>query len=143
MRLLKRNKKENLERMSQQQPRRPPPNFPEEPPAVPLTAQEAKDRNTYVRDMVKRVEQYKQQGRPLDEIDRLVPDFRRDYPKLYETLTAPGGYNKQSLQTMLFMLEKMGTGQLSQNDASVIVGQRMFDMYVKPQIDSQPPQGPS
>jgi hypothetical protein len=37
------------------------------------------------------------------------------------------------------MLEKMGGGQLSQNDASVIVGQRMFDMYVKPQIGEEPP----
>ena len=137
MRLLKLYKKESPERMSQQQPRRPPPNFPDEPPAIPLTKDEAKDRNTYVRDMVKKIEKYQQQGKSVAEIDALVPEFRRDYPKLYETLVAPGGYNKQSLQTMLFMLEKMGTGQLTQNDASVIVGQRMYDMYVKPQVEQE------
>jgi hypothetical protein len=123
----------------QQQPRRGPPNLPEEPPAIPLTRDEAKDRNTYIRDMVKVIERYQKEGKSTAEMDELVPEFKRDYPKLYETLTAPGGYNKQSLQTMLFMLEKMGGGQLSQNDASVIVGQRMFDMYVKPQIGEEPP----
>lgn len=125
----------------QQQQRRGggPPNLPDEPPAIPLTTDEAKDRNTYVRDMVKAVETYQKEGKSTPEIDGLVPDFKRDYPKLYDTLTAPGGYSKQSLQTMLFMLEKMGGGKLSQNDASVIVGQRMFDMYVKPQIGEEPP----
>lgn len=122
-----------------QQPRRGPPPLPEEPPAIPLTKDEAKDRNTYVRDTVKVIERYQKEGKSTAEIDTLIPEFKRDYPKLFETLTGPGGYNKQSLQTMLFMLEKMGGGQLSQNDASVIVGQRMFDMYVKPQIGEEPP----
>lgn len=124
--------------MSQQNNRRPPPNFPDEPPAVPLTPDEAKDRNTYVRDIVARIERYRAEGMPVSEIDTLVPEFKKSFPKLYETLTGPT-YDRKSLLTMLFMLEKMGTGQLSQNDASVIVGQRMFDTYVKPQIDSEPP----
>ena len=137
MRLLKLNKKGKPVRMSQQQPRRPPPNFPDEPPAIPLTKDQAKDRNTYIRDMIKKVELYQREGKTIAEIDALMPEFKRDYRILYTTLTSPEGYDKKSLQTMLFMLEKMGTGQLSQNDASVIVGQRVYDTFVKPQVDQQ------
>jgi len=32
----------------------------------------------------------------------------------------------------------MGTGRLSQHEASVIVGQRVYDSFVKPQVDAMP-----
>ena len=45
------------------------------------------------------------------------------------------GYDKQSLYTMLLLLEKMGRSEMSQHDASVIVGQRLFDKYVQTRLD--------
>jgi hypothetical protein len=45
------------------------------------------------------------------------------------------GLNDPSLRTMISMLEKMGTGELSQHQASVIVGQRLHDKFIKPALD--------
>jgi hypothetical protein len=44
------------------------------------------------------------------------------------------GYNEGSLKTMLAMLEKMGSGDLTQHQASSIVGERLSDVYIKPKI---------
>jgi hypothetical protein len=49
-------------------------------------------------------------------------------------LTKPGGYDKKSLQVMLTMLDQMGTGNLTQHQASVIVGQKLADTYIKPNL---------
>ena len=75
------------------------PNFPEEPPAEPIEPSIAKDRASFIRASIQRIEELQKQGRPPAEIDQLVPTFKRDYPKLYETVMTPG-YHKQSLQTL-------------------------------------------
>lgn len=118
-----------------------PPNLPDEPPAIPLTPTEARDRAKYIRDMVKRIEGYKSSGKSSSEIEKLVPEFKRDYPKLYESIVFPENFNRgfyeQSLKVMLTMLDRMAANQFSQHEASIIVGQRAYDSYVKPQIDEQ------
>lgn len=120
-----------------------PPNMPDEPPAVPLTPEQARDRIAYVRDIIKRVENYKKAGLPASDIEARVPDFKRDYPKLFETIVFPErfnpGYYNQVLKVSLALLERMAANQFSQHEASVIVGQRAYDSFVKPQIDSQEP----
>lgn len=117
--------------------------MPDEPPAVPLTPEQARDRAKYIRDIVKRIEGYKRIGRSPSEIEGLVPEFKRDYPKLYEAILFPENFNagfyEQSLRVMLAMLDRMAANQFSQHEASVIVGQRAYDSYVKPQIDGQSP----
>jgi hypothetical protein len=93
-----------------------------------------KERAKYVRDSIALVEKYQQEGLTTEQIKEKVPTFVRDYKNLFEMITMPGGYNKQSLKTMLVMLDKMGTGELSQHQASVIVGQRLADTYIKPNL---------
>ena len=93
---------------------------------------EPKSRALYVRDMCKKVEDYLAAGKGPEEIKALVPDFVRGYKNLFEMLTQPGGYNKQSLKTMLAMLDRMGAGELTQHQASVIIGKRLADTYIKP-----------
>jgi len=39
------------------------------------------------------------------------------------------------IQSMLAMLDKMGEGKLSQHQASVIVGKKLVDRYVTPQLN--------
>lgn len=95
-----------------------------------------KERAQYVRDSIALIETYQQQGLTTEQIKEKVPTFVRDYKNLFEMVTQPGGYNKQSLKTMLVMLDRMGTGELSQHQASVIVGQRLADTYIKPNIDT-------
>ena len=93
-----------------------------------------KERAKYVRDSIALIEQYQQEGFTTEQIKEKVPTFVRGYKNLFEMITIPGGYNKQSLKTMLFMLDKMGSGELSQHQASVIVGQRLADTYIKPNL---------
>ena len=93
---------------------------------------EPKARAIYVRDMVKKVEDYNAQGKTAEEIKTLMPDFVRGYKNLVEMLTQPAGYNKQSLKTMLAMLDRMAAGELTQHQASVIIGKRLADTYIKP-----------
>lgn len=97
-----------------------------------------KERAQYVRDSIALIEVYQQQGLSTEQIKEKVPTFVQHYKNLFEMVTMPGGYNKQSLKTMLVMLDRMGTGELTQHQASVIVGQRLSDTYIKPVI--QPPQ---
>ena len=88
-----------------------------------------KSRAKYIRDTVKQIEDYQRDRLTLEEIKIRVPSFAQDYKNLFEELTAPGGYNKQSLTTMLAMLDRMGSGDLTQHQASVIVGQRLAQTY--------------
>lgn len=94
----------------------------------------AKERAEYVRAMVKRTEAYKKDGMTLDQIKERLPEFSRDYPNLLEMVLSDEAYHKQTLTTMLAMLDRMGEGSLSQHQASVIVGQRLVQTFVKPQL---------
>jgi hypothetical protein len=91
----------------------------------------ATERATYVRAMVKRTLDYKAEGRSLDDIKVLLPEFVRDYPHLFEMVTQSEGYDSASLQTMLAMLDRMGQGSLNQHQATVIVGERLAKKYIK------------
>lgn len=100
-----------------------------------------KERAQYIRDSLALIETYQKEGLSTEQIKEKVPTFVRDYKNLFEMVTQPGGYNKQSLKTMLAMLDRMGSGELTQHQASVIVGQRLADTYIKPSI--QNPNGSS
>ena len=89
-----------------------------------------KTRAQYVRDCVSQLEGYMAQGLPQDEIKSKMQTFARDYKNLFETITSGQEY-KQHLKVMLAMLDRMGTGDLTQHQASVIVGKRLAEQYIK------------
>lgn len=93
-----------------------------------------KSRAEYIRDCIKLVEGYQAEGLSTDEIKQKVPLFVKNYKNLFEMITMPGGYNKQTLKTMLALIDRMGTGELTQHQASVIAGQRLADTYIKPVV---------
>jgi hypothetical protein len=93
-----------------------------------------KERSLFVRTMVDTISNLYTQGKPVDEIQQLYPEFARDYKNLFEAITSPSGYDKQNLKVMLAMLERMGNGQLSQHQASVIIGKKLADQYITPTI---------
>jgi hypothetical protein len=116
--------------------RRGPPNLPPEEPAIPLDPSVAKARATYIKDQANKILSLKEEGKSEFEIREIHERFSKDYPQLFKMLMSGVGFNDPSLRTMLSMLEKMGTGELSQHQASVIVGQRLHDKYIKPSLDS-------
>lgn len=98
----------------------------------------AKERAAYIRAMVKRTQEYKSSGRSSNEIRGLLPEFARDYPYLFDAIIQGGEeFDETNLTTMLAMLDRMGGGQLSQHQATVIVGQRLANKYFHPSSGSK------
>ena len=105
---------------------------PKEEEAIPLEPAVAKTRYIYVNNTVEAIKKLKNDGVPDDEIREAYSSFVLDYPAVFKMVMKTD--NEGPLRTMLAMLEKMGTGELSQHQASVIVGQRLHDIYIKPKI---------
>jgi DNA-binding ferritin-like protein (Dps family) len=79
--------------------------------------------------MVNRVLEYRRERRSVEEIKERVPEFAEEYKHLFEMITAPEGFDQKNLDLMLSMLGFMGQGRLSQHEASVLVGKRLFEKY--------------
>ncbi len=110
---------------------RPPP---EEEPAIPLEPSVAKARTIYVRAQIDRLKEMKEAGKTAAEIEQELSRFAEDYPGLFKMLMRSETYNEGSLKTMMALLERMGSGEMTQHQASVVVGQRLHDVYIKPRI---------
>ena len=91
----------------------------------------AKERVDYIRKMVACVDKYRAQNRSVEEIKELLPEFYEQYKNLFEMVTAEDGYDESNLNTMLAMLQHMDKGNLSQHEASVVVGKRLYEKYGK------------
>ncbi len=90
------------------------------------------ERASYVRRMLRDIATWMAQGDSEQVIMERVPDFAEQYPRLFKALI-----NREDLspiQSMLAMLDKMGEGSLSQHQASMIVGKRLVDRYITPQL---------
>jgi len=110
-----------------------PPNFPPEEPVVPIDPELAKERATYVRDMVDKIKLMRTQDSSLDTIRDATGTFSTQYPGLFKMIMSDS-CNDASLRTMLALLDRMGSGHMSQHQASVVVGQRLHDVYIKPRV---------
>jgi hypothetical protein len=90
-------------------------------------------RARYIREMLRDIAQYMAQGQSEETIREKVPDFIEKYPELFKKII-----NKQDLspiQSMLAMLDRMGEGNISQHQASVIIGKKLVDRFVTPQLN--------
>lgn len=117
--------------------------MPEEPPAIPLEPDVAAARTTFLNDNIRVVRRLKLAGKSADEIEKEVVVFARDYPALYKMLfkiNLESESESAPIRTMLAMLDRMGKNQLTQDQASGVVGQRLYDTYIKPNINDVPPQ---
>jgi hypothetical protein len=91
-------------------------------------------RANYVRDMIRDLSALVNAGRSAEEI-KAVPalgKFAQDYPELFKKVLQR--QDLSHLGVMLNALDKMETGALSQHQASILVGQRLVDKIVKPQL---------
>jgi hypothetical protein len=90
-----------------------------------------KTRSQYVKSMITRTNEYLREGKSVEAIKERLPEFVRDYEHLFEMITDPRGFDTTQLNTMLAMLDHMGNGNLTQHDASVIVGKRLYEKFGK------------
>ena len=115
-----------------------PPNLPPEEPAIPIEPAVARARSTLIKMAIVTLRRMKEEGKSRTDMVEAVPEFSRDYSKLFSILVDRGEFDNPSLRTMLAMLDRMGTGEMSQHQASVVVGQRLHDVYIKPVVADLP-----
>ena len=91
-----------------------------------------KERAAHIRQMLAEIPPLVDRGVPVEDIKKTYEDLSRQYKELFKKIT-----EKQDLtpiRAMLAALDKMGEGRLTQHEASIKVGQRLVDTFVKPQL---------
>jgi hypothetical protein len=97
--------------------------------------EETKLSSEELNEIVKTIYEYK--ASPKDKMRifrRQYPTFAESYPTLFEMSCQPH-FNMNQFRQMLFMLNKVQTQELSQDEASAVVGQSLFNTFVKPKLD--------
>lgn len=90
------------------------------------------ERAAAIRDMVKVLVPLVRQGKLETELKIAYPSYGERFPELFKKIVTK--QDLAPLNTMLAMLDKMAAGSISQHEASIVVGQRLVDRYVKPQL---------
>jgi hypothetical protein len=91
------------------------------------------ERAAYVRTMLRDIALWMSQGDSEETITNRIPEFVDNYPELFKKMM-----NREDIsliQSMLAMLDKMGQGTLSQHQASIIIGKKLVDRYITPQLN--------
>lgn len=65
----------------------------------------------------------------------LYPEFEKKYPHLFK-MSCETIIDKTILDFMLLKLDKIRNNNMTQNDASIDVGQVLFDKYIDPKINN-------
>jgi hypothetical protein len=92
-------------------------------------------RAQYIRSMIRDVPKWLAEGQTEEMIKQRVPDFVESYPELFKKLIQQR--DMAPIHSMLTMLDRMAEGRLSQHQASVIVGKKLVDRYVTPQLQGK------
>jgi len=92
-------------------------------------------RAQYIRSMVKEIQQLVATGETEENIRSKTATFCEQYPELVKKLIKKEDLTP--IHSMLALLDKMGEGQLSQHQASVIVGKSLVDRFVTPQLQGK------
>jgi hypothetical protein len=90
-------------------------------------------RATFIRTMLRDIAQWMSRGDSEESIRQRVPQFIEEYPELFKKIIQR--QDLAPIQNMLSMLDRMAKGNLSQHQASVIVGKKLVDRYVTPQLN--------
>jgi hypothetical protein len=64
-------------------------------------------------------------------------EFSEYYPELFKKIIAKEDLTP--IRVMLSMLDKMADGSINQHQASIIVGERLVERFVKPQLNGTAP----
>jgi hypothetical protein len=92
-------------------------------------------RGQYIRSMIRDIPQWMAEGETEDMIKQRIPDFVESYPELFKKLIHQR--DMTPIHNMLNMLDRMAEGRLSQHQASVIVGKKLVDRFVTPQLQGK------
>jgi hypothetical protein len=94
-----------------------------------------RERATYIRERVKEIRALRALGQNDVQIKAALGTFVTEYPTLFQKAVDPN-FKESELQLMLKVMDSMASTGMSQHQASVIVGQRLADTFIKPVLGS-------
>lgn len=101
------------------------------------------ERVANVRATIDHILRWKAEGKSRQEIEETLGSFVTEYPTLFHKVMEPNP-DMTMLKSMLALMDRMGAGSMSQHQASVIVGQRLAEKFIRPIVGSDmgaPPPG--
>jgi hemerythrin-like domain-containing protein len=90
-------------------------------------------RARFIREMLNTIPHWIAQGLTDEQIREKVPEFAEKYPELFSKIIQKEDLSP--IQSMLAMLDRMGEGNITQHQASIIIGKKLVDKFVNPQIN--------
>ena len=96
-----------------------------------------RERSTYIRERVKEIRSLLALGQNDLQIKEALGSFVTEYPTLFQKAANPN-FSPMELNMMLDIMDKMATKGMTQHQASVIVGQKLADTYIKPRLNGLP-----
>lgn len=93
------------------------------------------ERVANVRATIDHILRWKAEGKPRQEIEETLGSFCTEYPTLFLKVMEPNP-DMTMLKTMLALMDRMGAGSVTQHQASVIVGQRLAEKFIRPIVGS-------
>lgn len=94
-----------------------------------------RERAAFIREMISVLVPLVRAGKLEHELKTAYPTYAERYPELFKKIVTK--QDLTPLNTMVAMLDRMGDGSISQHQASIIVGQRLVDRYVTPQLNAR------
>jgi hypothetical protein len=91
-----------------------------------------KERAAYVRERVDEIRRLIALGQNDIQIKAALGAFVEGYPTLFQYAVRTD-FDVKQFEMMMGMLDKMGAG-MTQHQASIAIGQKLVDKYVKPMI---------
>lgn len=90
------------------------------------------ERATEIRDMMREIPREMERGKTETQLKQQFQTYSEKYPELFKKIVSKSDLTP--IRSMLAMLDRIGDGSLTTHQASVIVGQRLVDRFVKPQL---------
>lgn len=94
-----------------------------------------RERAAIIREMITVLVPLVRAGKLEAELKVAYPTYAERFPELFKKIVTK--QDLTPLNTMVAMLDRMADGSISQHQASIIVGQRLVDRYVTPQLNGR------
>ena len=90
-------------------------------------------RARFIREMIDDINIWLSQGLTEEHIREKVPEFAEKYPELFSKLIKQEDLSP--IQSMLAMLDKMAEGNITQHQASIVIGKTLVDKFINPGLN--------
>ena len=90
-------------------------------------------RARFIREMIDNVNIWLSNRLTEEQIREKVPEFAEKYPELFSKLIKRDDLSP--IHSMLLMLDRMAEGNITQHQASIIIGKTLVDKFISPELN--------